>query len=1422
VEEKVEAPEADGGGDSSQAASDVQITGARIFTDAPAPTGTLTMSELAVLPHALRMLHTIGSGRCSIAAPMLSLGRLPRDHDDAKRKDRPRIHRRIDEERVDLGKSMSALWNEDRWIREVPVDMRMSRVNDAVNRHTSQTSYDILRRMLTDPQQRTAWMEPSVFYVAAEMYEVGIFVITWYAHSGRGAANYRHIRPASTKHIIVWFADGHFQAVQYDGKSTFGSSHRVVQHLRLLCVSHAPEVVKEDDIDVQILVARLGVSTHPAADAPEAVDVRPAAAPSAQPLRRTSRVIPVKATPPADPAASPSRALPAAKSLTGTGSSKGRQQVTTASSSRRATGVAAQADSQPQTIRSAASYVPIAGAPLSPADVAAHGQLYDFISFPNVPQWQSMCAIPFNAYRLASQGNDRAGQRQALEDILMLPQRVLTRTGRGPGDHRRLNRVMRARCNTQGELLRARYDCQPARDHNVQLSRATETGPLVHRAAASSAGAGVASEAPTVPSADTVRVSEDDAAAAADDAEAADDCDDNAASAFTSAPRLDASHPDVKAAKRAQHHVRQGHLQKAARVLHSVDAMADLRLPEVQQAITELHPELPAASLIPALPLDAPQQILEDDDVMVSLLRQSDNGSASGPSGWGGNMLSSLAQSDLCRMGIIALLKDIVNGNLPERARQLLVSSRLVALTKPNGNYRPIAVGELFYRLAGVIVVRKVTTVAAALLSPHQLGVGVRSGAERIVHSLQHSLTDKQTRRALLQVDISNAFNSCNRARVLRQLYEQPTLSGMWRIADFGYSAPSQLLLQRCEGQHLLSSNGVKQGDPLSAILFCLYLRDVLIQVAAQAEVDVQGFFDDINISGEPVEVMKAFDALQRLLPGVGLEFNTAKSHFAYFHEAEAPLMRSTLTTLAEHNVQVHGDWVEVVGAVIGRDEAAIRAGVAATLGQDTGAAAFFARLQLDDLKVQSAMLILRQCGVPKMNYALRCIPPPCIAPEATAFDELVIGTATTKLLLHTDEAKRRPTVERLRAPLRHGGFGLASALVTSPEAFLGSMAAVSAAPAFVQYSQPDTSLPRASLLHDWIEGSMDAVTDATPDCKELLPAAAAAFFEHFTPRSPKSSSLQHQLHEQATESSYKASLQLARDMKTVDGGLALARLNAVSAPRAWTWKLAAPTSKELEMTDTEYRISARLNLGLQPIDGTAALPDVCPLCKDANKTIRDDPWHFLSCQSLHKGEVTVRHDTVNGALYRCALTMGLPARLEPTGLDPKSDKRPDMLLNLPGRRIITDVAIVHPVAPGNVRAKISHTHLGAARRKENEKRKHYTDLVALHGYQLYPFIMETCGGMGPGAVRLVKIMAEAGEAHMRVWAKEDAVQELLHTVAVAVQRGGALSYLHGYQQALDKLRGAAGAVVAKRAVEGEKGEGRLREEDEEDAASAA
>jgi hypothetical protein len=682
---------------------------------------------------------------------------------------------------------------------------------------------------------------------------------------------------------------------------------------------------------------------------------------------------------------------------------------------------------------------------------------------------------------------------------------------------------------------------------------------------------------------------------------------------------------------------------------------------------------------------------------------------------------------------------------------------------------------------------------AADILAPHQYGVGVPSGAESIIHSLQHSLTDKHAKMALLKVDITNAFNSCDRARVLRELYQHPKLSAMFRIADFGYAVPSQLLLQRCDGRHLLSSNGVRQGDPLSAILFCLYIREVLSKVSTQAKVEVDGFFDDVNVLGEPGEVMKALDALKKLLPEVGLEFNMAKSHFAYFHEADAPLLRSVRTTLADHDIQVRTDWVEVVGAVVGKDEDAIRAGVAATLTVDAGTAAFFERLQLMELNVQSAMLILRQCAVPKMNFALRCIPPACIANQATAFDALVIGAAKSKLLLHVDEAKRRPTADLLQAPLRYGGFGLTPALKTSAAAYLGSMAAVKDAPTFVKYSQPDSPLPSTALVHGWIDESMASVIEATPECKEHLPTSASSFFQHFSRPSSsqsvsrKTSSLQRTLSSLATESESEASLTRAKQMRSVDGGLSLAHLRAVSAPRAWAWKTVVPTTKDLELTDTQYRIATRLNLGLLPVEGTAALPDTCPLCAELD-CIKNNPWHFMTCTNLTNGEVTVRHDEVESALYRSALAMGLQAVRQPKGLYTSSDLRPDLLVILPGRRILTDVAICHPLAPARLKRATSLRTLGTALRIEGDKRRKYTKKKAQYQVELLPFVAETCGGLAPAAVKFLKALAEAGEEHLPMWPKDDIIRHVVGTVAIAVQRGGAMAYLEGYYRALSAM----------------------------------
>jgi hypothetical protein len=207
------------------------------------------------------------------------------------------------------------------------------------------------------------------------------------------------------------------------------------------------------------------------------------------------------------------------------------------------------------------------------------------------------------------------------------------------------------------------------------------------------------------------------------------------------------------------------------------------------------------------------------------------------------------------------------------------------------------------------------------------------------------------------------------------------------------------VLLERAEGKHIRSRSGIRQGDPLSALLFCVYMREVLTKVTARADVQLYAFFDDLDVVGPPAEALKAFDVLRtELLPSVSLECNTSKSHFAYFHDDTAPLLRSQRQSLAQHDVHFPGSWVPVVGAVVGRDDAAIVDGITRLLSEDAGSSAFFRRVQSDALHLNSAMLLLRQCGVPQLNYLLRCTPPSCVADQAAAFDDRLLRAAAARL----------------------------------------------------------------------------------------------------------------------------------------------------------------------------------------------------------------------------------------------------------------------------------------------------------------------------------------------------------------------------------------------------------------------------------------
>ena len=77
-----------------------------------------------------------------------------------------------------------------------------------------------------------------------------------------------------------------------------------------------------------------------------------------------------------------------------------------------------------------------------------------------------------------------------------------------------------------------------------------------------------------------------------------------------------------------------------------------------------------------------------------------------------------------------------------------------------DGGLRPIAIGLTLRRLASKIVNRWATDRLSSKLAPRQLGVGVRGGAEAIVHAARAFVESSSPFHALVKLDFRNAFNS--------------------------------------------------------------------------------------------------------------------------------------------------------------------------------------------------------------------------------------------------------------------------------------------------------------------------------------------------------------------------------------------------------------------------------------------------------------------------------------------------------------------------------------------------------------------------------------------------------------------------------------------------------------------------------------
>ena len=95
--------------------------------------------------------------------------------------------------------------------------------------------------------------------------------------------------------------------------------------------------------------------------------------------------------------------------------------------------------------------------------------------------------------------------------------------------------------------------------------------------------------------------------------------------------------------------------------------------------------------------------------------------------------------------------------------REAHFSSNLAALRKKDGGIRPVAVGNVFRRLAVKAGCYAVSRAVSHELLPIQLGVSVKGEAEAAVHAVRKFITnniDSNDYKIIVKLDMMNAFIS--------------------------------------------------------------------------------------------------------------------------------------------------------------------------------------------------------------------------------------------------------------------------------------------------------------------------------------------------------------------------------------------------------------------------------------------------------------------------------------------------------------------------------------------------------------------------------------------------------------------------------------------------------------------------------------
>jgi hypothetical protein len=312
----------------------------------------------------------------------------------------------------------------------------------------------------------------------------------------------------------------------------------------------------------------------------------------------------------------------------------------------------------------------------------------------------------------------------------------------------------------------------------------------------------------------------------------------------------------------------------------------------------------------------------------------------------------------------------------------LWINSLLIFVSKEGKkNLRPLAIDEVFIRLVSKSVNSVMSVSVGEKLQPIQYGVGIKGGCEYVSHSVsmwvEEILKDPGSNKIIIRLDKKNAFNSIPRAIIRRGILKHcPEL--LWYF-DWCYGSCTRLVM--VNGIVLgLSACGVRQGDPLGPLFYCLGLDQVLFEAQQRfPSVDFLYYLDDGFLHGVDKDVIQAYDFLKDQLALINQILDTGDpkkciifaSRFSPHEDFPSELKISTEGLLVLGCPYGSPDYIDTeLIKIVSKLSVLVK------------------RLELVDAKC--AYVLVKYCINTKGSYLARVCSPWCILKHAERFDAII------------------------------------------------------------------------------------------------------------------------------------------------------------------------------------------------------------------------------------------------------------------------------------------------------------------------------------------------------------------------------------------------------------------------------------------------